>query len=36
MIFMATKNGRTKNFSPSIGAEIRNPGSRMDKNHDPG
>jgi hypothetical protein len=30
MIFVATKNGRTKNFSPSFGAvvgsEIRNPG----------
>jgi hypothetical protein len=34
MIFVATRNGRTKKFSPSsFGAVV---GSGMDKNQDPG
>jgi hypothetical protein len=40
MIFVATKKGRTKFLSPSsfvaVGSGIRNPGSGMDKNQDPG
>jgi hypothetical protein len=42
LIFVATKNGRTKtNFSSSsfggvVGSGIRDPGSGMDKNQDPG
>jgi hypothetical protein len=33
MIFVTTKNGNTKIFSPSFGAVV---GSGMDKNQDPG
>jgi hypothetical protein len=34
--FVATKNGRTKKFSPSSFGTVVDPGSRMDKNQDPG
>jgi hypothetical protein len=41
MIFVATKNGRTKKFHPSsfgavVGSGIRDPEAEMDDNKDPG
>ncbi len=36
MIFVATKNGRTKQFSSALSVLSLDPESRMDKNQDPG
>jgi hypothetical protein len=36
MIFVATKNGRTKKFSSALSVLLLDPESGMDKNQDPG